>query len=183
MKFKLIALEVTKITWRAFFITDYLKWEIMKLFHSNHRYCRVLIRKSVSEFINLQVSARPSCEIGKYLMLLFLMFSTVGLGWGQTTYNLVTSTADLVAGSNYLIVNTTTNGTGYALGYQNTNNRPGATITVASNSISATPATLSSDQNNPYQITLGGVSGAWTLKDGVNNTFLSATASSNYLKN
>ena len=174
---------MTKITWRAFFITDYLKWEIMKLFHSNHRYCRVLIRKSVSEFINLQVSARPSCEIGKYLMLLFLMFSTVGLGWGQTTYNLVTSTADLVAGSNYLIVNTTTNGTGYALGYQNTNNRPGATITVASNSISATPATLSSDQNNPYQITLGGVSGAWTLKDGVNNTFLSATASSNYLKN
>ncbi len=150
----------------------------MKLFLTNHRYCRVLVRKNITAFISITVTARPPCGSCNRLVLLLLLCSSIGVGWGQTTYNLVTSTAGLLSGANYLIVNTTTNGTGYALGYQNTSNRPSATITVASNSISATAAITSADVTNPYQITLGGTTGAWTLYDAVTPGYLYAASNS-----
>lgn len=115
-----------------------------------------------------------------FLMALFSVWT-----WGQKTYQLVTSTADLVAGSKYLVVSRGTAGAGYALGYQNTNNRPQAAVTVnASLQITTNVASTSSDQSNPYEITLGGTSGAWTLYDAANSGYLyAASNSSNYLKN
>lgn len=121
------------------------------------------------------------------VMMLALLLTGSGVkAWGETTYNLVTSTSDLVAGAKYLIVSTQTAGSGYALGLQNTNNRATVEITVLTGSpvsISTTPASATTD-TKPFEITLGGSIGAWTLFDAVNNGFLyAASSSSNYLKN
>lgn len=115
-------------------------------------------------------------------ILLALLFAFVENGQGQSTYNLITSTAGLVSGAKYLIVSTGTNGSGYSMGLQNTNNRAQVAITVASSSISTTPATLTTDAK-PFEITLGGSTGSWTLYDAVNAGYLyAASSSSNYLK-
>ncbi|RQO30924.1 hypothetical protein DBR32_09440 [Taibaiella sp. KBW10] len=90
----------------------------------------------------------------------------------QGTYQLVTSSAQIVSGGQYLITDGKS-GTVGAIGYQNTNNRPAVNVTVSSNAITTTVATLSSDEARPYEITLGtGTGGTFTLKDAVNNTFL-----------
>lgn len=105
-------------------------------------------------------------------------------GWGQT-YKLVTSTSDLVAGEKYLIGSAQT-GTTLLLSDQATNNRPQATgsaTTITSSTVTVTPATTSGETSKPYELTLGGTSGAWTLTDVANSINLQATSSSaNYLK-
>ena len=105
-------------------------------------------------------------------LFLFLMLALTGISWGQSTYNLVTSTSDLVSGQKYIIASSATNGNRFALGYQNTNNRPQALITVSSNAISITPATSNTETTKVFELTLGGTSGAWTLYDSVNNIYL-----------
>ena len=118
----------------------------------------------------------------KRTLLLLILGIGLGLtGWGQSTYNLITSTTDLVAGAKYLIVSSQTNGSGYAMGYQNTSNRPQANIaiTIASSAISVTPATTTGDLTKPYEITLGGSTGVWTLYDAVYAGYLRASSSSN----
>ena len=150
----------------------------MKAFFTNPRNCYVLIIRSIILFIKLIRTTHSLNFANRLLVLLLLISNCFGTALGQTTYNLVTSTAGLLSGANYLIVNTTTNGTGYALGYQNTSNRPLATITVSANSITATAATTNLDVTNPYQITLGGSTGAWTLYDAVNSGYLYAGSNS-----
>ncbi|WP_084466372.1 Ig-like domain-containing protein [Kaistella palustris] len=101
------------------------------------------------------------------------------------TYKLVTSTADLVVGKKYLIVNTPSAGSGQALSTQAANNRSQSSVTIVSgtpNTISVTPASISSG-TEPFELTLGGSTGSWTFKDVVNGGFLYPTSGSNYLKN
>lgn len=101
------------------------------------------------------------------------------------TYKLVTSTSDLVAGKKYLIVNAATAGSGQALSIQNSNNRGQSSITIDSgtpNTISVVPASTSSG-TEPYELTLGGSTGAWTLEDAVNGGFLYPVSGQNYLRN
>ena len=113
----------------------------MKSFYIDNRYSCLLIRKGVAAIERLNLPSHFCYGIGRTMLLILLLYNSIFIGWGQTTYNLVTSESGLMSGANYLLVNTTTNGTGYALGYQNTSNRPKATITVSSNSISTTAAT------------------------------------------
>lgn len=108
-----------------------------------------------------------------FLMALFSIWT-----WGQKTYQLVTSTSDLVAGSKYILASGAS-GTVGLMGWQNTNNRQStSTAAVSSSKITVTPATQSTDQNSAYEITLGGATGAWTLHDDVNNIYLKATGGS-----
>lgn len=100
-------------------------------------------------------------------------------GWGQTTYELITSNSDLVAGGKYIIAAGISTGTQNALGYQNANNRPAAIISVASSQTSITPATLNSQTSSVFELTLGGSAGVWTLFDAVNNTFLKPRTGAN----
>lgn len=113
-----------------------------------------------------------------FLMALFSIWT-----WGQKNYQLVTSTSDLVAGSKYLVVSRNTAGSGYSLGSQNTNNRTQSSITVNASLQITTNVAVASTDSLPYELTLGGVTGAWTLHDDVNNIYLRATgaASNNYL--
>lgn len=116
----------------------------------------------------------------------FLMALFSVLGFSQSTYTLVTSVSGLEAGAKYLVANGQS-GTVTLLGYQNTNNRPeaSATATVTSNTLTVTPATAVADQAKPYEITLGGTSGAWVLNDDVYGTVLGpdkGNTTNNYLK-
>ena len=101
------------------------------------------------------------------------------------SYTLCTSASDLVAGAKYIIVSSATNGTASAMGYQSTNNRPIATttVTIASGVISTNVATATADLVKPYELTLGGSTGAWTFYDAVYAGYIYAgSSSSNYLK-
>lgn len=93
------------------------------------------------------------------------------------TYQLVTSTGDLVAGSRYLIASTTS-GNGVAMGKQNTNNRDQVAITVSGSNITAEPASGKND-DKPFEIELQGSSGAWVLYDPINTFNLGPAAGSN----
>lgn len=106
----------------------------------------------------------------KSVLLLILAIGSIST-YAQQTYTLVTSNSELVSGGKYLIVSTATSGSGYALGLQNANNRASVAITVSSNSISTTAATATTD-TKPFEITLGGSTGTWTLYDAVNATYL-----------
>jgi len=102
---------------------------------------------------------------------------------GQTTYTLCTSTSDLVAGTKYIVVSSQTNGSAYALGYQNTSNRAQVAVTISSSTVSITPATSNSQTTSVFELTLGGSTGLWTLNDAANSTLIGSTSSSNnYLK-
>ena len=118
-----------------------------------------------------------------FLFLGFCFVASVSLG--QNTYTLVTSTNGLVAGGKYLLANGSS-GTVSLMGYQNTNNRPEVTsIAVTGNKISVTPAVANTETTAPFEITLGGSSGAWVLNDGVNSSILGPSPGSNtnnYLK-
>ncbi|RRQ45030.1 T9SS type A sorting domain-containing protein [Chryseobacterium sp. SC28] len=121
-------------------------------------------------------------------LVLSLMFLLLGVqGFGQSTYTLITSTSDLVAGSKYLVVSTNVAGNSQALGYQNTNNRPKADVTVVNTSgiitVTTTPATDNTDTTHAYELTLGGSPDSWTLYDSLNNGYLyAASNSANYLR-
>ncbi|MDY0078152.1 MAG: lamin tail domain-containing protein [Bacteroidales bacterium] len=109
------------------------------------------------------------------MLALAAMMLAPNLGWGQVqTYQLITSDSQLEAGAKYLVVGikaTPTPETFYAMGLQNTNNRASVSITVASGEIVVEPATLPTDEM-PFEVTLGGSSGVWTIFDAVNSTYL-----------
>ena len=128
--------------------------------------------------MNLKLQCK-SRTIYAFLMALFSVW-----GWGQKTYKLITSVSDLTAGSKYLIVSRNTQGSGYALGYQATSNRPIAAVSIdTSLQITTSVATVSTDMTNPYELTLGGATGSWSIYDSVNNGYIYASSnSSNYLK-
>jgi hypothetical protein len=95
------------------------------------------------------------------------------------TFELVTSTAQLEAGAQYIIASSKTAGAAKALSSQNgTSNRRAADVTIVNDNgtlkITTSPETTSSDANDkPYAITFEDAgAGQFYLMDVVNNTYL-----------
>ena len=92
------------------------------------------------------------------------------------SYILITSNSELEAGEKYILVGKLIDEEiteYYAMGYQKTSNRHAVIVTnEIDNTINVTTATSTSDQTSVYEITLEGSTGAWTIFDAVNNTYL-----------
>ena len=100
------------------------------------------------------------------------------LCFGQSTYTLVTSESDLVEGDTYIIVGEK-NGVYKAMGNQKSNNRNAVTVNFSNNTITATCATVTTDESNAFEFILGGNTGNWTFCDKISNSYLYADGSSN----
>lgn len=137
-------------------------------------------------FLTLLINKNNSFRSTRLLLLAALiMLFGVNEVKGQCNYTLVTNVSQLTSGSKYIIASSGTTGSSAVMGYQNTNNRPQATslATVSSSVISTIPAnTGTNDTSKPYELTLGGSSGAWTLTDVDGISISSTTATNNYLK-
>ncbi len=104
------------------------------------------------------------------------------LCFGQSTYTLVTSESDLVAGNKYIIVGKK-NDAYKAMGYDKGNNRTAIDVNVSNDSITVECAKLSSGTDSVFEFRLNGSTDNWTFYDSVNNTYLFAASSSkNYLQ-
>ncbi len=100
------------------------------------------------------------------------------LCFGQSTYTLVTLESDLVEGDTYIIVGEK-NGVYKAMGNQKSNNRNAVTVNFSNNTITATCATVTTDESNAFEFILGGNTGNWTFCDKISNSYLYAAGSSN----
>ena len=123
----------------------------------------------------------------KILASIGLLIAIAGgplLVFGQSTYTLVTSENDLVAGEAYIIVGKS--GSNYkAMGYQKDNNRHAVAVDVneSNQTITTTCATEASEENTVYEFVLGGGKGNWTFYDNTRNAYLyAASSSNNYLR-
>lgn len=117
----------------------------------------------------------------KVLLFLAVVFMGVGV-MAQNTYNMVTSESALSAGDKVLLVGYNDDGQAYVMSYQKPNNRHAVAVEVNGGSIVATVATDPANQTDPFEITIGGQSGAWTFFDELNNGYLYAPGGGNYLK-
>ena len=108
-----------------------------------------------------------------------LLLSVSGIA--QTTYTMVNSASQLEPGQ-YILVGYDNDGQAFVMSYQKTNNRHAITIDEAGGVITATVATDPTQQDAPYEFTLGGSAGAWTIFDPLNNGYLNAPGGGNYLR-
>ena len=113
-------------------------------------------------------------------LVAMLLFSV--RGFAQTTYTMINGASGLEAGATYLLVGFDDDGNAYAMSYQKSNNRHAVSVSEAGGVVTATVATDPSNQTDPYEITLGGAAGAWTLEDPVKGGYLNAPGGGNYLK-
>ena len=111
------------------------------------------------------------------MAMLLLSFS----GIAQTTYTMVNSASQLEAGQ-YILVGYDNDGNAFVMSYQKSNNRHALDITDNGGVITATVATDATQQDAPYEFTLDGAPGAWTLFDPLNNGYLCAPGGGNYLR-
>lgn len=167
-----------KFKLRAFIKKYTLGCKCLRL-HFNLKFTTILL--PVINYLTTSINLKKLA-----FFVLFIFFGLIEMK-GQSSYTLVTSESQLTSGSKYIISSSGTDGTAVVMGYQNTNNRPEATssATIASSLISATPAEAgTSDAAKPYELTLGGSTGVWTLID-INGVQISSTTgtSSNLLKN
>ena len=110
--------------------------------------------------------------------MLLLSMSSIA----QTTYTMVNSASQLEADAQYILVGYDNDGQAFVMSYQKTNNRHALTIDEAGGTITATVATDPSQQDAPYEFTLGGTPGAWTIYDPLNDGYLCAPGGGNYLR-
>ena len=68
------------------------------------------------------------------------------------------------------------------MSYQKSNNRHAVAIDEAGGVITASVATDPSSQTEPFEFTLDGAPGAWTLYDALNEGYLYAAGGGNYLR-
>lgn len=120
---------------------------------------------------------RTLLSIGLVAMLLLS-----ARGFAQTTYTMISGASGLEAGASYLLIGFDDDGNAYAMSYQKSNNRHAVSISEAGGVVTATVATDPSNQTDPYEITLGGAAGEWTLEDPVKGGYLNAPGGGNYLK-
>ena len=114
-----------------------------------------------------------------FSLLALLLLSVSGIA--QTTYTMVNSAAQLEPGQ-YILVGYDNEGQAFVMSYQKSNNRHALTIDENGGVITATVATDPSQQDAPYEFTLDGAPGAWTLFDPLNNGYLCAPGGGNYLR-
>ncbi len=112
--------------------------------------------------------------------LLALLLLSVS-GFAQTTYTMVNSAAQLEPGQ-YILVGYDNEGQAFVMSYQKSNNRHALTINENGGVITATVATDPSQQDLPFEFTLDGAPGAWTIYDPLNNGYLYAPGGGNYLR-
>lgn len=112
--------------------------------------------------------------------LLALLLLSVS-GFAQTTYTMVNSAAQLEPGQ-YILVGYDNDGQAFVMSYQKSNNRHALTIDENGGVITATVATDPSQQDLPFEFTLDGAPGAWTIYDPLNNGYLYAPGGGNYLR-
>ena len=112
--------------------------------------------------------------------LLALLLLSVS-GFAQTTYTMVNSAAQLEPGQ-YILVGYDNEGQAFVMSYQKSNNRHALTIDENGGVITATVATDPSQQDLPFEFTLDGAPGAWTIYDPLNNGYLYAPGGGNYLR-
>ena len=112
--------------------------------------------------------------------LLALLLLSVS-GFAQTTYTMVNSAAQLEPGQ-YILVGYDNEGQAFVMSYQKSNNRHALNIDENGGVITATVATDPSQQDLPFEFTLDGAPGAWTIYDPLNNGYLYAPGGGNYLR-
>ncbi|MDR2835697.1 MAG: T9SS type A sorting domain-containing protein [Bacteroidales bacterium] len=106
------------------------------------------------------------------LAITILLLSASMVANSQTTYNLVTDASQLVSGAKYLFVGKDASNTYWAMGKQNNNSRPAFVVTESSGAIMLSPATMATDSTKPFEITIEGATGTWTLFDAVSNKYV-----------
>ena len=114
-----------------------------------------------------------------FSLVALLLFAMSGIA--QTTYTMVNSASQLEPGQ-YILVGFDNDGQAFVMSYQKSNNRHAVAIDEAGGVITATVATDPSSQTEPFEITLDGAPGAWTLFDALNEGYLYAPGGGNYLK-
>lgn len=117
----------------------------------------------------------------KILFSLMAMLLLSMSGIAQTTYTMVNSASQLEAGQ-YILVGYDNDGNAFVMSYQKSNNRHALEITDNGGVITATVATDPSSQTDPYEFTLGGSAGQWTIFDPLNDGYLYAPGGGNYLR-
>jgi hypothetical protein len=117
----------------------------------------------------------------KVLFSLVAMLLLSVSGFAQTTYTMVNSAAQLEPGQ-YILVGYDNEGQAFVMSYQKSNNRHALTIDENGGVITATVATDPSQQDLPFEFTLDGAPGAWTIFDPLNNGYLYAPGGGNYLR-
>ena len=114
-----------------------------------------------------------------FSLVAMLLLSLVSIA--QTTYTMVNSASDLEPGQ-YVLVGYDNDGQAFIMSYQKPNNRHALTIDATGGVITATVATDPSQQDAPYEFTLDGAPGAWTIFDPLNDGYLYAAGGGNYLR-
>ena len=115
-----------------------------------------------------------------FAMALLMLVST--RGFAQNTYTMITSASGLEEGAQYILVGFDDDGNAYAMSYQKSNNRHAVSVSDAGGAITATIATDPNSQTEPFEFTLGGSAGAWTIYDPLKDGYLYAPGGGNYLK-
>ena len=115
-----------------------------------------------------------------FSLVAMLLLSLSGIA--QTTYTMVNSASQLEAGAQYVLVGYDNDGQAFIMGYQKSNNRHALAIDENGGVISVTVATNPSQQEAPFEFTLDGAPGAWTIYDPLNNGYLYAAGGGNYLR-
>ena len=115
-----------------------------------------------------------------FSLMAMLLFAVSGIA--QTTYTMVNSASQLEAGAQYVLVGYDNDGQAFIMSYQKSNNRHAIAIDENGGVITATVATDPSQQDAPYEFTLDGAAGAWTIYDPLNNGYLCAPGGGNYLR-
>lgn len=118
----------------------------------------------------------------KVLLSLAVMLMGLGVMAQTNTYTRITSETALNAGDKVLLVGFNDDGQAFVMSYQKTNNRHAIEITDNGGSITTSVANDASSQTEPFELTVGGNSGAWTFFDELNNGYLYAPGGGNYLK-
>ena len=115
--------------------------------------------------------------------LLFLAVVLMGLSMmAQSTYTMIASESELNAGDKVILVGFDNDGNAFVMSYQKSNNRHAVAIDVNGGTITTTVATDPASQTEPFELTIGGSTGAWTFFDELNNGYLYAPGGGNYLK-
>ena len=116
-------------------------------------------------------------------LLLFLAVVLMSMSMmAQSTYTMIASESELAAGDKVLLVGFNNDGDAFVMSYQKTNNRHAVAIDVTGGTVTTTVATDPASQTEPFELTVGGASGAWTFFDELNNGYLYASGGGNYLK-
>ena len=115
--------------------------------------------------------------------LLFLAVVLMGMSMmAQSTYTMIASESELNEGDKVILVGFDNDNNAFVMSYQKTNNRHAVAIDVTGGTVTTTVATDPSSQTEPFELTVGGASGAWTFFDELNNGYLYASGGGNYLK-